>query len=139
MAPWGRLSGVIFSGLKNSKMFFYSSLLGGGHLRPLREKGGTRRQGARGGPEEAGIEKVDRRLQPNAKVPFIFQFYEAFLRVGITNYQFLQRIMMAGSVDGSADLSRALYQHRQDPSEASSVWGTNATPETWIEHQHSHP
>ena len=24
------------------------------------------------GPEEAGIEKVDRRLQPNAKVPFIF-------------------------------------------------------------------
>ena len=29
-------------------------------------------EGARGGPEEAGIEKVDRRLQPNAKVPFIF-------------------------------------------------------------------
>ena len=27
---------------------------------------------ARGGPEEAGIEKVDRRLQPNAKVPFTF-------------------------------------------------------------------
>ena len=29
-------------------------------------------EGARGGPEEAGIEKVDGRLQPNAKVPFIF-------------------------------------------------------------------
>ena len=72
MAPWGRLSGFIFSSLKNSKLSFYRVLLGGGHLRPLREKGGTRRQGARGGPEEAGIEKVDRRLQPNAKVPFIF-------------------------------------------------------------------
>ena len=43
-------------------------------------------EGPRGGPEEAGIEKVDRRLQPNAKVAFIFQFHEAFLRVGITNY-----------------------------------------------------
>ena len=32
------------------------------------------RRGARGGPEEAGIEKVDRRLQPNAQVPFVFQF-----------------------------------------------------------------
>ena len=63
---------------------------------------------ARGGPEEAGIEKVDRPLQPNAKVPFIFQFYDAFLRVGITNYQFLQRIIMPGSADGSRDLSRAL-------------------------------
>ena len=38
-APWGRLSGVIFSGLKNSKMLFYGSLLRRGHLRPLREKG----------------------------------------------------------------------------------------------------
>ena len=83
-------------------------VLGGGHLGPHREKGGTRRQGARGGPEEAGIEKVDRRLQPNAKVPFIFQFYDAFLRVGITNYQFLQRIMMAGSANASAQESWAL-------------------------------
>ena len=65
-------------------------------------------EGARGGPEEAGIEKVDRRLQPNAKVPFIFQFYEAFLRVGITNYQFLQRIIMPGSVNASRHLARAL-------------------------------
>ena len=63
---------------------------------------------ARGGPEEAGIEKVDRPLQPNAKVPFIFQFYDAFLRVGITNYQFVQRIMMAGSVNASRKDSRAL-------------------------------
>ena len=96
-------------------------------MRPIGDLGdiweASRRQGARGGPEMAGSEKVDRRLQPNAKVPFIFQFYEAFLRVGITNYQFLQRIIMPGSADGSADLSRALYQHRQDPSEASSVWG----------------
>ena len=76
---------------------------------------------ARGGPEEAGIEKADRRLQPNAQVLFIFQFYDAFLRVGITNYQFLQRIIVAGSADGSRDLSRAFYQHRQDPSEASSL------------------
>ena len=38
------------------------------------------------------MEKVDRCLQPNAKVPFIFEFHEAFLRVGITSYQFLQQI-----------------------------------------------
>ena len=50
-----------------------------------RHLGGKR---GRGGPEEAVIEKVDRRLQPNAKVAFIFQFHEAFLRVGITSYQF---------------------------------------------------
>ena len=119
----------VFRVSKNAKDFLYSSLLGGGHLRPLREKGGTgkhlggiwdtserhlgdiwdasrhlggiweasRRQGARGGPVEAGIEKVDRCLQPNAQVPFMFQFDEAFLRVGITNYQFAQRIMMPGS------------------------------------------
>ena len=30
---------------------------------------------------------------------------------------------MPGSANASADLSGALYQHRQDPSEASSVWG----------------
>ena len=51
-------------------------------------------EGARGGPEEAGIEKVDRRLQPNAKVACIFEFYDAFLRVGITNYQFLRQIII---------------------------------------------
>ena len=35
-------------------------------------------EGARGGPEEPGIEKVDRRLQPNAKVPFFFNFTKRF-------------------------------------------------------------
>ena len=70
LAPLGRLSGLICSALKNIKLFFYIVLLGGGHLRPLREKGGSetpgrhlggsgrhlggiweasRRQGARGG------------------------------------------------------------------------------------------
>ena len=44
--------------------------IGGKHLGDIWEASG--RQGARGGPEEAGIEKVDRRLQPNAKVAFIF-------------------------------------------------------------------
>ena len=96
-------------------------------------------EGARGGPEEAGIEKVDRRLQPNAKVPFILQFHEAFLRVGITNYQFLQRIIMAGSVDASRDLSRALYQHRQDPSEASSVWGMYTHMQKHVLRNHASP
>ena len=72
MAPWDRLFGVWFSGLEKRPRCFSFPLLRRGHLRPLGEKGGTRRQGARGGPEEAGIEKVDRRLQPNAKVPFIF-------------------------------------------------------------------
>ena len=32
---------------------------------------------------------------------------------------------MPGSVNASRHLARALYQHRQDPSEASSVWGMN--------------
>ena len=41
MAPWGRLSGVIFSSLQNIKLSVYRALLGGEHLRPLREKGGT--------------------------------------------------------------------------------------------------
>ena len=110
--------GLFFRSQKTQKVFFVSAPgwrpswtppekggtgrhLGGIWETSGRHLGGiweaSRRQGARGGPEEAGIEKVDRRLQPNAKVPFIFQFYEAFLRVGITNYQFLQRIMMPGS------------------------------------------
>ena len=48
---------------------------------PQREGGNweaSRRQGARGDPEEAGLEKVDRRLQPNAKVAFIFHFTRRF-------------------------------------------------------------
>ena len=43
LAPWGRLSGVIFSGLKNCPRFFWFALLGPGYLGPHREKGGTER------------------------------------------------------------------------------------------------
>ena len=79
------------------------------------------------GPEEAqrrlGLKKLIDVCSQMQKFLLCFQFYEAFLKVGITNYQFLQRIMMAGSAEESAKDSWALYQHRQDPSEASSVWG----------------
>ena len=57
------------------------------------------------------LESVDAPLQRNAKVPFIFQFHEVFLRVGVTKYCKLQGNLLTGSVAVSKKKSRALYQH----------------------------
>ena len=85
----------VFQVSKKTKYFFTARSWVGSIFDPSGRRGelggiweASRRQGARGGPEEAGIEKVDRSLQPNSKVAFVFESHDAFLRVGITNYQF---------------------------------------------------
>ena len=68
----------IFRSLKTPGSFLHCAPGAAASSTPPGEGGNweaSRRQGARGGPEEAGIEKVDRRLQPNAKVALKFQFH----------------------------------------------------------------
>ena len=64
------------------------------------------------GPEEAqrrlGLKKLIDVCSQMQKLHLFFQFYDAFLSIGITNYQFLQRIIMPGSADASRYLARAL-------------------------------
>ena len=45
--------------------------------------------------------------QRNAKVPFIFQFYEGFLKVGVPKYCKLQAIMRVGSRQRSHKQTKA--------------------------------
>ena len=71
--------------------------------------------GARPGQRPAWSPKSWTPLTPNAKVPLICQFYCVFLRVGVTKYCKLQGKMLTGSATGSSYLSRALYQHRENP------------------------
>ena len=59
----------------------------------------------------------------NVKVPLKCKFCDVFMKVTSTLTAFLQLSLLAGSVAGSAAASRPLYQHRQDPYIASSVWG----------------
>ena len=54
-------------------------------------------------------EKVDRRLQPNAKVLLKCQFHEVFLRVGVTKYCKLQGKMLRGSRHRSDTPAKAPY------------------------------
>ena len=81
----------------------------------LREASGTRlggiweASGSQSRPEEArgSFEpKIDTPPQQNAKVPLKCQFYDAFLRVGVTKYCKLQYKMLAGSSAGATKDSR---------------------------------
>ena len=53
-------------------------------------------------------EFIDAPLQRNAKVPFIFQFHDGFLRVGVNKYRKLQYKMVRGSSAGAREESWAV-------------------------------
>ena len=53
-------------------------------------------------------------LERNPKVPFKCQFYDVFLRVGVTKYCKLQYKLLPGSATAASHPALAPYQHREN-------------------------